>query len=70
MDKKKLLLKMLDQQTGGAQQVFAFEEEDNPAGSAGHLKEATSKGKRGRPKKEVQIEEDDDDELMDEDMEY
>lgn len=50
MDKKKLLLKMLDQQTGGGQQVFKFEEEDNPNGSAPHIKEQPApKRKRGRP---------------------
>lgn len=67
MDKKKMLLRMLDQQTGGVnqKQIFNFEEDDNPIGGKEH-DGPQKKGKGPAPDK-MELEEDDDDEDMEED---
>ena len=72
MDKKKLLLRMLDQQTGGAnqKQIFNFEEDDNPVGGKEHEEERVPKKKgKGPAPDKMELEEDDDDEDMEDDPE-
>lgn len=69
LDKKKLLLKMIDQQTGGAKQIFNFEEEDG----AKDLDGQADKKKKAKPEKGQKMQLDDDEEEdvdMDEDPEY
>ena len=78
LDKKKLLLKMIDQQTGGAKQIFNFEEDDNDGiGGAKDLDEhALGKAEKTKQAKlekgqKMQLDDDDEEDIdMDEDPEY
>ena len=77
LERKQMLLKMLEKQGGGAKQTFNFEEDDT-IGHAGATAQQVAEGaaearrkQRGRPPNpKMQIAEDDEEDMDDEEVEY